>query len=57
MKNTFESITEMNAGLAEFYYGLLSDDYNERDGVAADAEDWERRLALCLYYAELAQHG
>ena len=57
MKNTYENVAEMDMGLAEYYYNQLSDDWNERDGVPADAEDWQRRLTLCLHYAELALHG
>lgn len=44
---------QYNIDLAEFYYDLLSYDYNDRDGVKADAEDFEHRLELCLYFASL----
>lgn len=57
MKLNKANLTALNVQCAEIYYNLLSDTYNERDGIPADAEDWERRLTLCLHYAELALHG
>ena len=53
MTNTTKT-TLQNASLAEHYYNMLSETYNERDGIPADAEDWERWLGLCLYYADFA---
>jgi hypothetical protein len=56
MKNTNKLSSA--ATLSEHYYNLLSDKrkhtYKERGAGVADAERWERRLAMCLFYADLA---
>jgi hypothetical protein len=43
-----------NADLAEAYYNQLGDDFNHRDGVPADAEDWERWFGACMFFAQEA---
>ena len=54
MKLNKANLTALNVQCAEIYYNLLSDTYNARDGIPADAEDWERRLNLSVYYGQLA---